>query len=271
MEQSLFFVFDSILIFLIITIILNLAKKRRGKRGKEYEKDRIQTIKESYGTERKQFRSKEPSIDCSDNLTDEERKGFVGEKEIYDQIKQVQEIGAKVIWNCWLRYPNNGLTQVDIVLVWKSGIYVIESKNWSGCRVYGSEDDDNWTLCWSNWKGEIVKTIKQNSPVKQNANHVDCIRKMTFNSVPIYSIIALSDSCRLSKIPGKTKDTAVIKYSDLRETIAEYHTSGNRTCLSLDDVERVYKLLKSCNDGVTEEEKKRHIRNIKEKYKTIES
>ena len=117
MEQSLFFVFDSILIFLIITIILNLAKKRRGKRGKEYEKDRIQTIKESYGTERKQFRSKEPSIDCSDNLTDEERKGFVGEKEIYDQIKQVQEIGAKVIWNCWLRYPNNGLTQVDIVLV----------------------------------------------------------------------------------------------------------------------------------------------------------
>ena len=99
MEQSLFFVFDSILIFLIITIILNLAKKRRGKRGKEYEKDRIQTIKESYGTERKQFRSKEPSIDCSDNLTDEERKGFVGEKEINDQIKQVQEIGAKVKTN----------------------------------------------------------------------------------------------------------------------------------------------------------------------------
>ncbi len=271
-KPVLFILLDS---FLIILILFLLFRKKKQKRSvNKYEDVRIENndLKktDSSKTERIEERYIEKmGIVLPEDLSFEERKGFEGEQVLYDQIKQVQNVGAKVIWGCWLRYPNGSLTQADVILIWKSGVYVIESKNWTGCNIYGSSSDRNWTVCWFDWKGDVVKTIKKYNPILQNASHIDCIRKMIYNLAPIYSIIAFPDSCKLSKVPDPTKDTAVINFSKLRRAIADFHTSGNKDSLLLNDVDRIWERLTTCSDGVTEKEKELHNKAIREKYKTF--
>ena len=246
----LFVVFDVLLVLVILSLLfLRLKKRNRG-------------ISSLSRDEEPQYVDYEPIPKASDDMTIGEYKGFIGEQILYHQIKQVQDVGAKVLWDCWLRFPNGTITQADVILIWRSGIYVIESKNWTGCRIYGSYDDEKWTVCWFDSYGDTARTEKRFNPIKQNAMHVDCIRKMIYNLAPIYSIIAFPDTCKLSKVPEKTKNTAVINYSELRQTIADFHNASNKNRLSKEDLEKIRNHLKSCSDGVTEEEKVLHNKSI---------
>ena len=246
----LFVVFDVLLVLVILSLLfLRLKKRNRG-------------ISSLSRDEEPQYVDYEPIPKASDDMTIGEYKGFIGEQILYHQIKQVQDVGAKVLWDCWLRFPNGTITQADVILIWRSGIYVIESKNWTGCRIYGSYDDEKWTVCWFDSYGDTARTEKRFNPIKQNAMHVDCIRKMIYNLAPIYSIIAFPDTCKLSKVPEKTKNTAVINYSELRQTIADFHNASNKNRLSKEDLEKIRNRLKSCSDGVTEEEKVLHNKSI---------
>lgn len=259
-----FISFDILLVLLILILLFFLLKKqtkrKRPTEQQNYQEESKEEINEESQTDR------DPIPQASDDMTIEEYKGFIGEQVLYHQIKQVQNVGAKVLWDCWLRFPSGTITQADVILIWKSGIYVIESKNWTGCRIYGSYDDEKWTVCWFDSYGDTVRTEKRFNPIKQNAMHVDCIRKMIYNLAPIYSIIAFPDTCKLSKIPAKTKNTAVINYSELRQTIADFHNASDKERLSREDLEKIRNRLKSCSDGVTEEEKVLHNKSIHNRF-----
>lgn len=250
----LFVAFDVLLVLVILSLLfLRLKKRNRG-------------ISSQPRDEESQYVDYEPIPQASDDMTIGEYKGFIGEQILYHQIKQVQEVGAKVLWDCWLRFPNGTITQADVILIWRSGIYVIESKNWTGCRIYGSYDDEKWTVCWFDSYGDTARTEKRFNPIKQNAMHVDCIRKMIYGMAPIYSIIAFPDTCRLSKVPAKTNNTAVINYSELRQTIADFHNAANKELLSKENLVKIRNRLKSCSDGVTEEEKVLHNKSIHNRF-----
>ena len=258
-----FVVFDIVLILLILVLLYFRLKKRSEKANREEPIEQLASQEATRKTEPKP--EHEPIPQASDDMTIEEYKGFIGEQMLYNQIKQVQDVGAKVLWDCWLRFPNGTITQTDVILIWRSGIYVIESKNWTGCSVYGSYNDKKWTVCWFDSNGNTAGTEKRFNPIKQNAIHVDCIRKMIYNLAPIYSIIAFPSTCRLSKVPDRTKDTAVINYSELRQTIADFHNASNKERLSKEDLVNIRNRLKSCSDGVTKEEKECHNKAIRER------
>ena len=263
--MTILFVAYDIILILLILILLYFRLKKRTKKAKRKESTKQPASKEETEAVRKAEPKyeHEPIPRASDDMTIEEYKGFIGEQMLYHQIKQVQDVGAKVLWDCWLRFPNGTITQTDVVLIWKSGIYVIESKNWTGCSIYGSYDDEKWTVCWFGSNGNTARTERRFNPIKQNAMHVDCIRKMIYNLAPIYSIIAFPSTCKLSKVPDKTEDTAIINYSELRQTIADFHNASNKERLSKEDVEKIRNRLKFCSDGVTKEEKKRHNKAIR--------
>ncbi len=57
-------------------------------------------------------------------------KGVKGEDIVFDAVAGVRKASSKIIRNCWLRFPNGTITEVDLVLICKTGIYVVESKNY---------------------------------------------------------------------------------------------------------------------------------------------
>ena len=65
----------------------------------------------------------------------------------------------------------NKSSQIDHILFHTSGIYVIETKNFSG-RIYGKESDKAWTQVLA--KGKVKN--KFYSPVLQNQKHIERTR-----------------------------------------------------------------------------------------------
>ena len=272
----LFVIIDVFLILLIVFLLLRITRKRAEKRKKtdsvidrpvpvDEKAEALSDVEPEVEEKKNPSFAREEPARPSVGMTIEERKGFLGEQALYNQIKQVQEVGAKVIWDCWLRFPNRTITQADILLIWKSGVYVIESKNWTGCEVSGLEDDERWTIKRYDWKGEVVSSKLSRNPVKQNAIHADCVRKRIGNLAPVYSIIAFHDSCRLVGVPEKTEDTAVVNYSELRQTIADFHVSGKKDWLSLESIQVLSEFFETMSYEVTEEEKSLHNSRIRNK------
>ena len=53
------------------------------------------------------------------------------EELIEHKLSKLEQAGAKVIRNCYLHWSNGTTTQIDDILIFRSGIYVIECKDYS--------------------------------------------------------------------------------------------------------------------------------------------
>ena len=62
-------------------------------------------------------------------MTDAGKKGeFIIGRSI-DQLTGYK----RILYNCYIPKPDGGTTEIDIILIHETGIYVIESKNYKGC------------------------------------------------------------------------------------------------------------------------------------------
>ena len=182
------------------------------------------------------------------------------EELIEHKLSKLERAGAKVIRNCYLLWSNGTTTQIDDILIFRSGIYVIECKDYSGW-IFGDGSQENWTQTLPyGYDGDYVK-IHFYNPIKQNQNHMKCIRQKLQNdsSIPIHNIVVFGDSCTLKKIEN-TLDAHVINVGNLYETIYRIEQkTGQR--LSETDIENIYTRLRQDvaeNPSLSEE----HIRNV---------
>lgn len=61
----------------------------------------------------------------------------------------------------------------------------------------------------------------------------------------------------------KMNDTAVINYSELRQTIADFHISAKKDCLSVESVQILSDFFITMSNEVTEEERSLHNTQIR--------
>ena len=255
-----FYCMDGVIITFLVVILVAIILLIRSISGRG-NKNRGNGLEESgfrKGTER--------TVPASKIIrSTEDAKGRAGEQTLYSYIEGTEKAGAKVLRNCWLQFGNGTVTEADLILIYRSGIYVIESKNFNDCWIFGSEDDEQWTRTWLKKKDYEKQSRKFYNPVEQNRVHTECVSDLVADiDVPIYSIVAFSDRCELKKVPPKTAYRAVINYRDLRNTIAGFLKSQPKR-ISDDEVNTIYNRLTACSSGVTEEEKIYHDHLIREK------
>lgn len=114
-------------------------------------------------------------------------KGAIGETIIRIVIGKntVNQKQQKYIINNLVLETSPGKTsQIDHVIINPNGVFVIETKNYSG-RIYGNESQLDWTQVLNYGK---VKNHFYN-PVRQNQTHVYAILKILKQDVPIYSVV----------------------------------------------------------------------------------
>ena len=75
-------------------------------------------------------------------------------------------------------------SQVDHILICSNGIFVIETKNYSGI-IYGNDLQHEWTqiLAYGNTKNKL------HSPVKQNATHIYLVKQILQNKYPVLGFV----------------------------------------------------------------------------------
>lgn len=103
-------------------------------------------------------------------------------------------------------------SQIDHILVNRAGVFVIETKNYSG-RIYGDVNSDDWVQI--SRKGHRHTFY---NPIMQNESHVRIIRKIVGNDVKIFPFVVFVKSTppfsvrnliHISQLKNKLIDTSV--------------------------------------------------------------
>ena len=142
--------------------------------------------------------------------------GKYGEYSVYKYLQSFALIGCKFLFNLYVPRENGKTSEIDVVMFHPKGLFVIESKNYSGW-IFGNENNKQWTQTLPVGRGRSHKEHFYN-PIMQNATHIRAIRKHIDNKIPIYSVIAFSDKCTLKEVTVKS-DVIITYYSHLRENI----------------------------------------------------
>lgn len=186
-------------------------------------------------------------------------KGYYGEHLVQRELNLVKLFGRKgeILRNVYIPKEDGETTEVDVIFITVKGIFVIESKNYSGW-IFGDEKSFKWTVILPN----KIKN-KFYNPIKQNDLHIEYLRKYLDMDIPLFSIIAFSERCELKKIKLERNDVFVIKRDYLYRTIRKIWKTS-KDSLSENEVVEVYNKLKKLTN-VDKSVALEHIKNIKKK------
>ena len=105
-------------------------------------------------------------------------------------------------------------SEIDVVMLHEKGVFVIESKNYSGW-IFGSADQRNWTVTFNaNSKERFY------NPIKQNRAHVKALSDyLNLEEEAFRSYIVFSVRCELKKVPPNTADYVICRRHHLLSNI----------------------------------------------------
>lgn len=185
--------------------------------------------------------------------------GSFGEYYIYKNLRSLEKNGAKFLFNCYLPRENGTTTEIDVLLLHHSGIYVFESKNYSGW-IFGSERSKTWTQMLPQGKGRKARKEHFLNPIFQNELHIKCLKNYIKKDVPMYSIIAFSERCNFKNLKLSSANYNVIHRFEainiINKNVKQFANS-----LSDDEISEIYNLLYPCTQ-VSELVKQQHIDDI---------
>lgn len=96
------------------------------------------------------------------------------------------------MFNTYLPKGENGeTTEIDVIMICYQGIFVFESKNYSGW-IFGNEKYKTWTQTLPQGKGRKAKKEKFLNPIMQNKLHIECLQEVLgddLENVPIFSVV----------------------------------------------------------------------------------
>lgn len=188
-------------------------------------------------------------------------KGLYGEFKIYKALSKLEGY-KKFLFNCYVYKDNGDLTEIDILFLHSSGLYVIESKNYGGW-IFGTESHTNWTQTFPIGKGRSKK-IKFFNPIIQNKVHLKWLEYYLSDSTPLlHSLIVFSDECTLKEINLTSFHHYVIQQKNLWSTI-QYINKGVGPQLSVTQIDRLYNSLRPLTQR-NQKIKTQHIEQIRQK------
>lgn len=163
----------------------------------------------------------------------------------------------KTVKNVYVPY-RGATTEIDVLMVHEKGIFVFESKNYSGW-IFGSADAQMWTQSLPNREKHQFY-----NPIKQNASHIAALGD--FLSLPqsaFTSYIIFSERCELKNVPKDTADYIILRRNNLLRNLRNLLKEREPRFTST-QVDEIAEKLKAAAD-VSSEDKQQHIAAIKEK------
>lgn len=178
-----------------------------------------------------------------------EWKGQFGE----DTVKHVLSLLPKeeyIVLNDVLLPTNNGTTQLDHIVFARKGIFVIETKNYSG-TIYGAKASEQWYQYIHGKKYEIY------NPILQNDSHVRAVAKrLHIGRQNIYPLVVFTGSAVIKA----SVDQRVISINNLFDSI----TKQNNPVFSTDQTDYFARVIDNAMEE-NDETKRAHINSVHEK------
>lgn len=166
----------------------------------------------------------------------------------------------KQLFNLYVhKKDSEEMTEIDLVYIDRTGIYVVESKNYSGW-IFGNDKQLKWTQTLPN-----KQKFSFYNPVKQNDTHIKALQQELQLDINFFqSVIVFSERCTLKSISVDRPNVTVLKRNDLARFIKN-HTEKSHL-LTFNDIQTIYSKLLP-NSTVPDHIKQQHIETINQKYK----
>lgn len=152
-------------------------------------------------------------------------KGISGENKISLDLDFLNLFGKNGVClrNLYVPMRNGKTTEIDVVYITSKGIFVIESKNYSG-YIFGNENQKYWTSTLYAGRGAFgrskVEKHKFYNPIWQNRTHMNALRNYLGN-VEMYSFVVFGNNCDIKRMSFDVNDVCVCYESNLKRHIKE--------------------------------------------------
>ena len=195
-----------------------------------------------------------------DSVFDAAWVGKRGEKLTERELKLVNLFGrhGKTLRNVYLPKEDGTTSEVDLLYITQKGIFVFESKNYSGW-IFGDEKSQYWTVSLPNREKHRFY-----NPIRQNRSHIKWLAASVGEDIPLFSLIVFSERCELKKIALESETVKVIKRDKVYAAVRELWDAAPDV-LSEEKIEDLYARLQRMTD-VDKTVKTAHVENIKNTF-----
>lgn len=183
-------------------------------------------------------------------------KGNLGEFKIFHRLEKLN-IPKILMTNLYIPKPDGTTTEVDLIMISQKGIFVFESKNYSGW-IFGNENHKNWTATYKNGK-----KYRLFNPIWQNKGHVSALQNVSglIEERYYYSYIIFGDDATFKKLTIHSEDLRFIKRNQLFNTLNN-DWKRRPKYLSIEQVKTIAQNLKSY-ELADQSIKDRHVANLR--------
>ncbi|RXQ95679.1 hypothetical protein EO244_07400 [Ancylomarina salipaludis] len=189
-------------------------------------------------------------------------KGAIGEYQVSNKLSRLKKTRYIVLNNILLKHGNS-TTQIDHIVVCRSGIIVIETKNYKGW-IHGHQNSEYWTQTIYKHKKKL------RNPIKQNWVHVYAIKRLLseYNDINYFPIVVLAGSGTLKNITSELPVTYTNKLLKTIKRLNEYEH------LSYDQIKLISEKIHQ-NNIIDRNENRNHVKlvksHIRKQKKMVES
>lgn len=188
--------------------------------------------------------------------------GVKGEYLTYKSLRNYEQLGARFLFNVYIPKANGGMSEIDLMMICSKGIFVFESKNYSGW-IFGNTTQKMWTQTLPVGRRRSHKEAFYN-PILQNKSHIKHLHDFLNDVMPTFSVIVFSERCTLKKVPANSNEFSIVKRNQVTRMVSMVCNSISGELLSDAEISRIYNLLYPCTQ-VNEATKMQHIYIIRKR------
>ncbi len=174
-------------------------------------------------------------IEQQRQIWDERGKGYYGEYLLFCELHESIIGNSKILMNLNVPIDNSKTTEIDLILIHETGLYVFEIKHYKG-TIYGKDNDAIWT--------QYFRTVKNNTfknPIEQNRYHIQALKKL-FPEMPIHSCIVFTNNDCDIQVTNTNKEIDICELGDIIRTL-EYRFSEKLNKYSMSDIDNIFEKL----------------------------
>ena len=183
------------------------------------------------------------------------QKGKRGEKLVAGRLRKGLPDEYRILNDIYLPLPDGTTTQIDHVVVSQYGVFVVETKTYSGW-IFGDEKSKEWTQSIYNKKSRFQ------NPMRQNYKHICALAdNLGIDKSYFHGVVAFTGDCEF-----KSEMPQGVVYS---RRAAEYIRGFKTPVIKSAQVPEVASAIEEWQGTLTKSQVSNHVSNLEKRHSAV--
>ena len=183
------------------------------------------------------------------------RKGARGEKLVAGRLRKGLPEEYLILNDIYLPLPDGTTTQIDHVIVSQYGVFVVETKTYSGW-IFGDEKSKEWT------QSIYRKKSRFQNPMRQNYKHICALAdNLGIDKSYFHGVVAFTGDCTF-----KTEMPPCVVYS---RRASDYIRSYNTPIIKPSQIDELTSAIAEWQGTLSEKQIDSHVANLQKRHSSV--